>query len=169
MIGTVLLLIRFYNIVQCVVEGILTEQLPELVTTLFLDIVQDLRNNKAHPFFLQYPVKGPQRLRHRDVYSLAPPPGSAVKGLVPARWQLTLAFHQDSINNNKNQPYGVITECLSLTTNAGPGCHLPVASFDAVGSETAAPTPLCRPFFPGFGRSRPKPTVSLQADVLSML
>ncbi len=55
------------DILQRVVEGVFTEQLAELVATLGLDVVQNLRNNQVYAFFLQHPVNRAQA---------SPPPSS---------------------------------------------------------------------------------------------
>jgi len=60
--------IVLYDILQRVIEGILTEQLAEIVTTLFPDIVHDLRDNQPYTLVLQGRENRAQCLRRGVVH-----------------------------------------------------------------------------------------------------
>ena len=63
-----LLPIILHDVLQRVVEGVLTKQLAEIVATLFLDIVQHLGNHQANPLVLQNPEQRTQRVCRRVVH-----------------------------------------------------------------------------------------------------
>ena len=56
------------DIVKRIVEGVLTEELPELVATIGSDIGQNLRDNQSHSLALQRRENRAQRLGRRKVY-----------------------------------------------------------------------------------------------------
>ena len=83
------------DIVKRSVEGVLTEELPELVATLGNDIGQNLRDNQSHSLALQRRENRAQR---------------------PAAVKSTSSTAEASIQNQRNGGFALLTRCMISNT-----------------------------------------------------
>ena len=56
-------LIGLHDIIQRVLESVLSEQLPQPIAACFPDVLQNLRHHQAYALFLHEREQGPQRFR----------------------------------------------------------------------------------------------------------